>query len=208
MFHRSPVLSLYHIDVRTRWLLDQPISAVYAQATAKIICARLCLVRHSPFASLMYPATTCSIVSEYWIHVLQLQSPASPLASFHDLVFIICSNIVLIAAVSPGLRFWDNHTWHCCSCPLYNLLGYSFVPYSTTLWFFTPFSIFSFNLFHAGFHFPLIISPSILMLPSSNWISTPTSSIVLIASSTIEFCSLVFSLLRAVLIHLIFVQAM
>ena len=69
---------------------------------------------------------------------------------------------------------------------------------------FTPFSIFSFNLFHAGFHPQLIISPSILMLPSSNWISTPTSSIVLIASSTIEFSSLVFSLLHAEPIHLFF----
>ena len=37
----------------------------FAQATARIICARLCLVRYSPFASLMFPATTCSTVSEY-----------------------------------------------------------------------------------------------------------------------------------------------
>ena len=95
----------------------------FAQATARIICARLCLVRYSPSASLMFPATTCSTVSEYWIHFLQLPSSASTLASFHDLVSIVCSNIVLIAAVFPGQGIWDNHTWHSCSCPLYNLLG-------------------------------------------------------------------------------------
>ena len=67
------------------------------------------------------------------------------------------------------------------------------------LWFFTPFFNFPFNLFHIGFHPPWISSPSVLMLPPSNWISTPTLTIVLIASSTIEFSSLVFSLLTCFL---------
>ena len=59
-------------------------------------------------------------------HILQLPSSVSPFASFHDLVSTICSNTVIIVAVFPGLRFWDNNTWHFCSYPLYNLHSYSF----------------------------------------------------------------------------------
>ena len=131
-----------------------------------------------------------------------------PLTSFNGLVSYICSNIVIISAFLSGLRFWDNHRWHSCSYPLYDLLCCSFILYSSFLWFFTLFFNFSFNLFHAGFYPPSISSPSIQMLGPSNWISTPTSSIVFIASSTIEVFSLVFSLLHAALIHLFSEQTM
>ena len=180
-------------------------SCYFAQGTTRIIIAWLCLVRYSLFASLVHPATKCSTISECWVHILQLQLSVSPLTFLHNLVSTICSNIVIIPAAFSGLRFWDNHKWHSCSCSLYNLLCCFYVLYSSTLWFFTPFLNFSFNLFHAGFHPPSISSPYIWMLSSSNWISTPTSSIVFIASSTIECSSLVFSL-HAVLIHLFFEQ--
>ena len=109
-----------------------------------------------------------------WLHILHLPSSINPLTSFHDLVSIICSNIVMIAAVFSELRFWDNHTWHSCSCSLYNLLWCSFLPYSSILCFFIPLFSFFFSFFHAGFHLSSISSPSIRMLPSSNWISTST----------------------------------
>ena len=92
-------------------MASRPISSCcFAQATARIISARLCLVRYSLFVSLVHPPTRCSTVSECWVHILQLPSSVSPFASFHDLVSTTCSNIVIIASVFPELRFWDNHT--------------------------------------------------------------------------------------------------
>ena len=155
-------------------------SCCFTYATARIISALFCMVRYSLFVSLVHPSSRFSTVSECWVHILQLPSSVSLLASFHDLISTICSNIVIIAAVFSGLRFWDNHPWHSCSCQfkIYNLLCCSFVLHSSILWFFTHFFNFSFNVFHAGFHPPSVSSPSIWMLPSSNWISTPTFSIV------------------------------
>ena len=162
----------------------------------------MCLVRYSLFANLVHPDTRCSTVSEFWLRILHLPSSINPLASFHDLVFTICSKIVMIAAAFPELRLWDNHTWHSCSYSLYNLLCCSFLPYSSILCFFILFFSFSFSFFPADFPPSSISSPSIWMLPYSNWISTSTSPIVFIASSTMEFSSLMFSLLHAALIHL------
>ena len=85
-------------------------SCRFAQATAVIISARLCLVRYSLFASLVHPATRCFTISECWVHILHVPLSVIRLDSFHDLVSTMCSNIVIIAAVFPGLRFWDNHT--------------------------------------------------------------------------------------------------
>ena len=64
-------------------------SSCFAQATARIISTQLLLVR--------YPATRCSSVSECWVHIPQLPSYVSSLASFHDLVSTIYP-IVIIAA--------------------------------------------------------------------------------------------------------------
>ena len=44
----------------------------FAQATAKIISAQWRLVRYSLFTSLVHPATSWSLVSEFWVHILQL----------------------------------------------------------------------------------------------------------------------------------------
>ena len=127
-------------------------SCCFAQAIARITSTLLCLVRYSLFANLVHPATRCSTVFECCLHIQHLPSFINPLASFHDLVSTICSNMVMIAAVFPWLRFWDNHTWHSCSCSLYNLLCCSFLLYSSTLCFFITFFSFSFGFFYAGFH--------------------------------------------------------
>ena len=81
----------------------------FNQVTARIISVSLFLVRYSLFASLVHPATRWSIVSEWWVHILQLPSSVSPFAFFHDLVSTSYSNIVITAAIFSGLRFWDNH---------------------------------------------------------------------------------------------------
>ena len=112
-------------------------------------------------------------------------------------------NLLLFRSVTP-LPFGSSLPFS----SLYNLICGSFAQYSSTLFFFTVFLSFSFNLFHFAFHAQSIRSASILTLPSSNFIFTPTSSIVFIVSSTIEFFSLVFCLLHAVLIHLFSEQAM
>ena len=117
-----------------------------------------------------------------------------------------------------------QHGHDCCCFPRVSILGQ---PYKTFLLlfsrqftlllfssvliylcFFIPFFSFSFSFFHAGFHLSSVSSPSIRMLPSSNSISTSASSIVIIASSTIKFSSMVFYLLHAALIHLFCIQVM
>ena len=74
----------------------------------------------------MHPVTKCSTVSKYSLHIRHLLWSINPLGSFNNLVCTICSNMVMITAAFPGLRFWDNHKWHSCSCFLYNLLSCSF----------------------------------------------------------------------------------
>ena len=157
-----PLFHCYSYQMPSWWTN----SWYFKQVTARIISACLFLVRYSLFASLVHPATRWSIVSEWWVHILQLPSSVSLFAFFHDLVSTIYSNVLIIAAILSGLRFWDNHRWHAYSCPLYNLLCCSFVPYSSTIWFLTRFFNFSFKLFHTGFHPPSISFSSILMLLS------------------------------------------
>ena len=65
-------LSLYHT-------VSSPISSYsFFHATAKIISARLCLVRYSLFANTLQPATRCSTVSLQLKQILHLPSSISP----------------------------------------------------------------------------------------------------------------------------------
>ena len=71
----------------------------FAQATAMIISALLCLNKSSLFAKTLHPATDAP-------------SWTNSLAAFHDLVSTICSSIVMIEDVFLPCKFWHNQRWH------------------------------------------------------------------------------------------------
>ena len=204
MFYRSPAPFLYHIFCWYQIASWSIHSCCFAEATTRIIGALLCLVRYLLFANLVHPATRCSTVSECCLHILYLPFSINPRASSHNLGSTIWSITVMIAAVFPGLRFWIITFLLLFFIQLTLLL---FFPYLSILCLFIPFFSFSLSFYHAGFHPSSISSLSIRMLPSSNWTSTSSYSIVFIASSTMEFFPLVFSLLHAVLILLFSKQA-
>ena len=85
-FHRS----LYHT-------VSAPINLCsFAQVTASIISALLCLVKYSLLGKTMHPATRCSTVSLCPWHTRHWPSSISPRVAFQDLVSTICSSIDMI----------------------------------------------------------------------------------------------------------------
>ena len=88
----------------------------FAQVTAMTISALLSLDKYSLFVKTLHPATRCSMVSSLSWHFLQCSSWTNPLAAFHDLVYTICSSIVMIENVFLSCKFWLNQRWHLSSC--------------------------------------------------------------------------------------------
>ena len=86
----------------------------------------LCRAKYSLLATVLHPATRCSTVSLNSRHSQHLPFSISPLATFHPLVSTICSIIVIIDAVFPGVNLCFNQRWHSCSCLLYKSLCNSF----------------------------------------------------------------------------------
>ena len=115
-FFLAPRCSLHH-TVSTS--ID---SFLFAQVTANIIKALLCLAKYSLLDKMVHPAAKCFIVSSCLWHTRHLPSSIIAWTAFQDQVSTICSNNDMIDNIFRWWRFWVSQRWHSSSCSLKNLI--------------------------------------------------------------------------------------